>query len=168
MQLRDGKHHLLKVQKLSTQPRNQQVGLLQPVTCSLLRDCCLSRSNTNPVWVWPQSKVPVQGSKKHVHRVFHLSTQLYMFRPDLCAFLPLDDMPSDLPHQLWSAVTALKAIDKGTHSLPFASSCASATQACCSAYQLLLMPCLLPVAVTMACCLSVACKLATVISCYQL
>lgn len=61
-----------------------------------------------------QSKVRSSPLEKQCHRVFNLSTQLYIFYPDLCAFLPLDDMPSDLPQQLWSAVTALKAIDNGT------------------------------------------------------
>ena len=60
-----------------------------------------------------QSKVSVTRSKRQFHRIFRLSNQLYIYQPDLCAFLPLDDMPSDLPQQLWSAVTALKGIDNG-------------------------------------------------------
>ena len=71
-----------------------------------------------------QSTVPTTRSKRQFHRVFRLSNQLYIYKPDLCVFLPLDDMPNDLPQQLWSAVTALKGIDNGRDHL-LISACSS-------------------------------------------
>ena len=47
------------------------------------------------------------------HRVFCVSARLYLFNSDLSAFLPLDDMPSNMPQQIWSAVQDLAEIDAG-------------------------------------------------------
>ena len=48
-----------------------------------------------------------------MYRVFRLSAQLYIFNTDLSAFLPLDDMPSNMPQQIWSAVQDLAGINAG-------------------------------------------------------
>ena len=48
------------------------------------------------------------------YRVFCVSARLYIFNTDLSAFLPLDDMPSNMPQQIWSAVQDLTEIDAGT------------------------------------------------------
>jgi len=50
---------------------------------------------------------------KPVYRVFRLTAQLYIYHADLSAFLPLDDMPSNMPQQIWSAVQDLAGIDSG-------------------------------------------------------
>ena len=52
-------------------------------------------------------------SPKPVYRVFRLAAQLYIFHPDLPTFRLLEDMPSNLPKQIWSAVQDLNRISAG-------------------------------------------------------
>lgn len=74
---------------------------------------------------------------KPVYRVFRLTAQLYIYHADLSAFLPLDDMPSNMPQQIWSAVQDLAGIDSGGCICPYCvASTASHASNCTAALAL--------------------------------
>ncbi len=123
LQFRNGKQHLLRITLLSSArlPAKQQVGITIQSNGSTGQDCSPYVSDAGyEVQVANIYKHCLQWINQHcsrghkpVYRVFRLTAQLYIYHADLSAFLPLDDMPSNMPQQIWSAVEDLAGIDSG-------------------------------------------------------
>jgi len=123
LQLRNGKQHLVRISLLSSArlPAKQQVSITSQSNGSTARDCFLMKfrlqTHTNLCLQWINQHC--NRGHKPVYRVFRLTAQLYIYHADLSAFLPLDDMPSNMPQQIWSAVQDLAGIDSGVLIRPY-------------------------------------------------
>ena len=118
VQLRNGKQHLVRIRLLhpARLPGRQQVTLSHTIHAA--PKVLGIQAQSSPLaqlkafalqWINQHS---VKGPRLP-HRVFCVSARLYLFNSDLSAFLPLDDMPSNMPQQIWSAVQDLAEIDAG-------------------------------------------------------